>query len=65
MAICEAYYRPDMEEEELGFKLHQIITAAADRDMYSGWGTVVYLVTKDGIKTTFHKSKQTWSVWYI
>ena len=59
MAICEAYYRPDMDEEELGFKLHQIITAASDRDMYSGWGAVVYLVTKDGIKTTFHKSKQT------
>ena len=61
MAICEAYYREGMEAEELGHKLHQIITAASDRDMYSGWGAVVYLVTKDGISTTFHKTKQTWS----
>jgi 20S proteasome subunit beta 3 len=58
MAICEAYYRPGMESEELGFKLHQIITAACDRDMLSGWGAVVYIVTKDGITTTFHQTKQ-------
>jgi 20S proteasome subunit beta 3 len=58
MAICEAYYRDDMEAEELGHKLHQIITSACDRDMYSGWGAVVYLVTKDGISTTFHQTKQ-------
>lgn len=59
MAICEANYREGMEAEELGFKLHQIITSACDRDMYSGWGAVVYLVTKDGVSTTFHKTKQT------
>lgn len=57
--ICEAYYREGMEEEELGHKLHQIITAACDRDMYSGWGAVVYIVSKKGVSTTFHKSKQT------
>ena len=58
MAICEAYYREGMESEELGHKLHQIITSASDRDMYSGWGAVVYIVSKDGISTTFHKAKQ-------
>jgi len=42
----------------LGFKLHQIITAACDRDMLSGWGAVVYIVNKDGIATTFHQTKQ-------
>ena len=46
-----------MESEELGHKLHQIITAASDRDMYSGWGAVVYIVDKEGIHTTFHKTK--------
>jgi 20S proteasome subunit beta 3 len=59
MAICEAYYQPNMEEEELKFKLHQIITSACDRDMRSGWGTIVYIVTKDGVQTHFYKSKQT------
>ncbi len=57
-AICEAYYKEGMEKDELAFKLHQIITSACDRDMYSGWGAVVYIVTKDGITTEFHKSKQ-------
>ena len=54
VAICEANYREGMETEELEEKLHQIITAASDRDMYSGWGAVVYIVDKDGIHTTFH-----------
>jgi 20S proteasome subunit beta 3 len=58
MGICEAYYKPDMEEEELSFKLHQIITSACDRDMRSGWGGIVYIVNKDGIKTEFLKTKQ-------
>ena len=58
MGICEAYYKEDMDEEELGFKLHQIITAACDRDMRSGWGAIVYIVNKDGIKSNFIQTKQ-------
>ena len=58
MAICEAYYKPDMEEEELKFKLHQILTSACDRDMLSGWGAIVYIVNKNGITTEFIKTKQ-------
>jgi 20S proteasome subunit beta 3 len=58
MAICEAYYKEGMEKEELESKLYQIITAACDRDMYSGWGTVVYIVSKDGITTNFYNTKQ-------
>jgi len=38
--------------------LHQIITAACDRDMYSGWGAVVYIVSKEGISTKFFQTKQ-------
>lgn len=49
-----------MGEEELSFKLHQIITSACDRDMRSGWGAIVYIVNKDGIKTEFLKTKQSW-----
>lgn len=59
MAICEAYYRPDMPAEELKFKLHQLITSACDRDMYSGWGGIVYMITANGIETTFLKTKET------
>ena len=58
MAICEAYYEPDMEREVLQGKLLQIITAACDRDMLSGWGTVVYIVDKNGVSTQFYQTKQ-------
>ncbi len=58
MGICEAYYKPDMNQDELSFKLHQIITAACDRDMRSGWGAIVYIVNKDGIVTEFIQTKQ-------
>lgn len=57
MAISEAYYRPDMPAEELKSKLHQILTSACDRDMYSGWGGIIYMMTQDGIETTFLKTK--------
>lgn len=40
-----------MEKQELSFKLHQILTSACDRDMLSGWGAIVYIVSKDGITT--------------
>jgi len=60
MAICEAYYKPNMEREELSFKLHQILTSACDRDMLSGWGAIVYIVSKDGVTTEFIKTKQSW-----
>ncbi len=48
-----------MNEEELKFKLHQILTAACDRNMYSGWGAIVYILNKDGVSTEFFKTKQT------
>lgn len=57
--LCEANYREGMEREELGFKLHQIITSACDRDMYSGWGGVVYIIDSKGVVTEFLKTKQT------
>lgn len=41
--------------------MHQIITSAADRDMLSGWGAIVYIVNKNGITTDFIKTKQSWS----
>lgn len=47
-----------MGEEELREKLLQIITAACDRDMRSGWGTIVYIVNKDGVNTQFYDTKQ-------
>jgi hypothetical protein len=42
--------------------LHQIITAACDRDMYSGWGGVVYTLDSNGVTTEFLKTKQTWMI---
>jgi 20S proteasome alpha/beta subunit len=47
-----------MEEEELRSKLYNIITSACDRDMRSGWGTVVYIVNSRGVQTHFYQTKQ-------
>jgi hypothetical protein len=35
-----------------------MLTAACDRDMYSGWGGIVYIVTADKIDVQFLKTKQ-------
>lgn len=50
MGGCETYVKPDMNEEELFEVTSQVLLAATDRDAISGWGAVVYLLTKDGIK---------------
>jgi 20S proteasome subunit beta 3 len=58
LTICEAYYREGMEEAELRTKLYQIITSACDRNMRSGWGTIVYIVNANGVQTHFYHTKQ-------
>lgn len=41
---CEAFYRPDMNPEELFEVLSQCLLAAVDRDALSGWGAVVHIM---------------------
>ena len=46
---CEAMYKPDMVPEELFEVISQVLLASIDRDAYSGWGAIVWIITKDKI----------------
>ena len=46
---CEAFYKDNMEPEELFEVISQCLLASVDRDAYSGWGGIVYIITPDRI----------------
>ncbi|AWU77985.1 proteasome subunit beta type-3 [Pichia kudriavzevii] len=56
--MCESLYEPDLEPEDLFECISQSLLNAADRDALSGWGAVVYIVTKDKIIKRYLKSRQ-------
>lgn len=40
----EAFYRKDMDKEEVAEAVSQTLLAGIDRDILSGWGGVVYIL---------------------
>ena len=46
---CESLYEPNLEPEDLFETISQALLNAVDRDALSGWGAVVYIVTKDKV----------------
>lgn len=56
--MCEALYEPDLEPEDLFETISQALLSAADRDALSGWGAVVYVLTKDRVIKRYLKSRQ-------
>jgi 20S proteasome subunit beta 3 len=46
---AEAFWKPDLEPEELVQACGKAFQSALERDCLSGYGTLVYLITKDGI----------------
>jgi 20S proteasome subunit beta 3 len=55
--MFETYYKPNMNPQEVEDVLAEVITSGADRDILSGYGAVVYVLTKDGIKVSHLKTK--------
>jgi len=49
--MCETSYRPGLEAGELFETISQALLAGVDRDALSGWGTIVHVITKDGVTT--------------
>lgn len=47
--VCESFWKPDMEPEELFEVISQCLMASTDRDCVSGWGATVHVLTKDKI----------------
>ncbi|KAK8808177.1 proteasome subunit beta [Blastocystis sp. subtype 4] len=49
LGTCEAFYKDDMEPDELFEVISQCLLSSVDRDAYSGWGGEVYIVTPETI----------------
>lgn len=47
--VCESFWRPDMNADELFEVTAKCITAAIERDSIAGWGAVVYIMTPEEI----------------
>jgi len=49
--VCESFWKPEMNPEQLFETLSQCMLAAVDRDCLSGWGATVHIMTGDKILT--------------
>lgn len=56
--VCESFYKPNMEPEELFETISQCLMSAVDRDCVSGWGAVVHIITPEKIITRHLKTRQ-------
>ena len=48
---CESFYKPNMEPDELFEVIAQSLLSSMDRDILSGWGAQVYILTPTQIIT--------------
>lgn len=55
---CEAFYKENMEPDQLFETCSQCLLSAADRDCFSGWGAVVFLLTPGNITVKRLKCRQ-------
>eukprot|EP00929_Paragymnodinium_shiwhaense_P032445 TRINITY_DN17975_c0_g1_i1.p1 TRINITY_DN17975_c0_g1~~TRINITY_DN17975_c0_g1_i1.p1 ORF type:complete len:206 (-),score=48.38 TRINITY_DN17975_c0_g1_i1:129-746(-) len=55
--VCESFWRPDMNKDELFETVSQCLLAAVDRDCLAGWGGVVTVITPTEITTRHLKGR--------
>lgn len=56
--MCESLWEPNLEPEDLFETISQALLSAQDRDCLTGYGAVVYIVTKDQITKRMLKARQ-------
>lgn len=56
--VCEAFYKPNMKEDQLFETCGQCLLSGIDRDCFSGWGAVVYVMTPGKIECKRLKCRQ-------
>lgn len=56
--MCESLYEPNLGPEDLFETVSQALLNAVDRDALSGWGAVVYIITKDKVVKKLLKTRQ-------
>ena len=55
---CEAFYKPDMDKDQLFDTISNCLLSALDRDSLSGWGAYVYILTPDELVVRALKTRQ-------
>jgi len=55
---CEAFFRENLEPDDLFETISQSLLAAVDRDCLAGWGAEVIVISKDGVTTKQLKTRQ-------
>ena len=55
---CEAFYKENMDSDQLFETCSQCLLAGVNRDCFSGWGAVVFVLTPGKITVQRLKSRQ-------
>ncbi|KAM0746948.1 proteasome subunit beta type-3 [Meredithblackwellia eburnea MCA 4105] len=55
--MAESLWEPNLAAEDLFETISQTLLNAVDRDAYSGWGAVVYLIEKDKVTKRWLKAR--------
>jgi 20S proteasome subunit beta 3 len=55
---CEAFYKKNLNSDELFETCSQCLLAGIERDCMSGWGAVVYVLTPGKIEAKRLKCRQ-------
>ena len=58
LGVCETFYKPNLEPEELFEVISNSLLAALDRDSLSGWGAKVYILTPTELIVRSLKTRQ-------
>lgn len=58
LGSCEAFFKKDMKDDELFEAIGQALTCSVDRDILSGWGGMVYVLTPGKISVSKLKVRQ-------
>ena len=56
-SLCEGYYRKGLTPEELEDIMANILVSGLDRDVLSGWGGIVYVLTDEGLTAKLIETK--------
>ncbi|KAK9475094.1 nucleophile aminohydrolase [Dipodascopsis tothii] len=56
--MCEGLWEPDLGPDDLFETISQALLNAQDRDALSGWGAIVYVITKDKVVKRLLKTRQ-------
>jgi 20S proteasome subunit beta 3 len=56
-AMCESYWNESLGPQELEDVLANVLVSGLDRDIMSGWGGIVYIITPESIEAKYLKTK--------